>query len=84
MSDYHAKLERDDVNPDAASPRVQSGDSVRYWADFSRLYFGAHSFQAVPDSYTSVRSADGDCDARRDTFSRFNEVREGPQREQPQ
>ncbi|KAL1723957.1 Misato segment II tubulin-like domain-containing protein [Schizophyllum commune] len=72
-SDYHAKLERDDANPDAASPRTQSGSSVRYWADFSRLYFGAHSFQAVPDSYTSGRSADGDWGASRDTFARFNE-----------
>ncbi|KAL1700976.1 Misato segment II tubulin-like domain-containing protein [Schizophyllum commune] len=72
-SDYHAKLERDDEDPDAASPRVQSGASVRYWADFSRLYFGAHSFQAVPDSYTSGRSGDGDWGASRDTFARFNE-----------
>ncbi|KAL1744807.1 Misato segment II tubulin-like domain-containing protein [Schizophyllum fasciatum] len=76
QSDYHARLERVDEDLDAASQRPESGASVRYWGDFSRLYFGPHSLQAVPDSYASGRSVDGDWGAGRDIFARFDEETE--------
>lgn len=73
QSDYHAHLENDDDELDEESPPYQSGARVRYWADFSRLYFAPHSLQAVPDGHASARSTDGNWGAARDVFARFNE-----------
>ncbi|KAG6380756.1 hypothetical protein JVT61DRAFT_5139 [Boletus reticuloceps] len=53
---------------DLAEPIAQ----IRYWSDFSRVFFDPKSIQAVPDT---PELTEGDWNASSTAFSRYNDVR---------
>lgn len=67
-SEYHSRLDLEGGS-DAAEPIATK---IRYWSDFSRVFFDPKSIQAVPDAPELV---EGDWSASREAFSRYDDVR---------
>lgn len=66
-SEYHSRLDLEGDNEQAEPIDMK----IRYWTDFSRVYFDPKSIQAVPDA---SELAEGDWNASRETFSRYDDV----------
>ncbi|KAF8131640.1 Misato segment II tubulin-like domain-containing protein [Boletus edulis] len=64
-SEYHSRLDLEDVS-EQAEPIAQ----IRYWSDFSRVFFDPKSIQAVPDT---PELTEGDWNASSAAFSRYDD-----------
>lgn len=69
QSEYHSLLDAEDGN-EQAEPIAST--KIRYWSDFSRVFFDPKSIQAVPDTPQVV---EGDWDASCEAFLRYDNVR---------
>lgn len=67
-SEYHSRLHLEDDSEQAEPVTTK----IRYWSDFSRVFFDPKSIQAVPDTPELV---EGDWNASCETFSRYDDVR---------
>ncbi|KAH0837910.1 hypothetical protein J3R83DRAFT_6141 [Lanmaoa asiatica] len=65
QSEYHSRLDLED-NSEQAKPIATK---IRYWSDFSRVFFDPKSIQAVPDVPELV---EGDWNASRESFLRYD------------
>ena len=77
-SEYHARLEETndlgfmDTNDDTTH-LLQNSSEIRYWSDFSRVFYVPNSIHAVPDpKYGELER--GDWKGGSELFSRYNEV----------
>lgn len=70
-SEYHSRL---DVEGDIEQIEP-TATRIRYWSDFSRVFFDPKSIQAVPDVPELI---DGDWAASCKAFSRYDDVRTLP------
>jgi hypothetical protein len=52
---------------------LQTGEDIRYWSDFSRVYCLPRTIQAIPD-IGGWENTDGDWQSGQEQFSRYNEV----------
>lgn len=74
-SKYHVKLDEID---DLEAAQTNNGDEysfqdIRYWSDFSRVFYSPRSIQPVPDPvYGELECGDWGGGSR--LFSRYNEV----------
>jgi hypothetical protein len=50
------------------------GSTVRYWSDYSRVYYTPRSFHMLPDAL-DFENIDDDWSAGKDTFERYDSVR---------
>lgn len=66
-------LEDDEDAEETDKPREELSHSVRYWADFSRVYYTPKSFQMVPDVY-DFEATDGQWKAGEANYRQFDEV----------
>lgn len=80
-SDYHTLLETETDQKDAmevggkAKDDVRVNESkVRYWSDYSRVFFHHRSVHRLPD-LPEWEDLDGDWMAGAETFKKFDEVR---------
>lgn len=80
QSEYHALLEAESesnaMDLDSNPPETQ----VRFWSDYSRVFFDPKSIQPVPDARENI---EGDWTASRELFRRYDkdvELMEGPMR----
>ena len=69
-SEYHSRLDLEE-DKEQAEPIATK---IRYWSDFSRVFFDPKSIQAVPDAL-APGIVEGDWNASRETFSRYDDVR---------
>lgn len=67
-SEYHSHLELED-NSQQAKPIATK---IRYWSDFSHVFFDPRSIQAVPNVPELV---EGDWNASCETFLQYDNVR---------
>lgn len=51
----------------------QTGEDIRYWSDFSRVYYLPRTIQTIPD-HGHRASTEGDWNMGQDEFFRYNEV----------
>ncbi|KIJ66438.1 hypothetical protein HYDPIDRAFT_87038 [Hydnomerulius pinastri MD-312] len=68
-SEYHALLENGD-DLEEMDQTTPINPKIRYWSDFSRVFFDPNSIQAVPDAFEVI---EGDWNANRDIFQRYDE-----------
>ena len=68
QSEYHSLLDLEDVNEQAEPIATK----IRYWSDFSCVFFDPKSIQAVPDTPEVI---EGDWNASCETFLRHDDVR---------
>ncbi|KAF8559903.1 tubulin nucleotide-binding domain-like protein [Imleria badia] len=66
-SEYHSRLDLEEDDSEQAEPITTK---IRYWSDFSRVFFDPKSIQAVPDTPELV---EGDWNTSRETFSRYDD-----------
>lgn len=69
QSEYHSRLDLEG-NSEQAEPIITT--KIRYWSDFSRVFFDPKSIQAIPGVPELV---EGDWNASRETFFRYDNVR---------
>jgi hypothetical protein len=74
-SKYHVKLEE---TSDPETAQTDNGDEysfqdIRYWSDFSRVFYSPRSIQPVPDPVYGELEC-GDWGGGPGLFSRYNEV----------
>ena len=67
-SEYHSRLDLEGDSGEAEPIATK----IRFWSDFSRVFFDPKSIQAVPDVPELV---EGDWSASREAFSRYDDVR---------
>jgi hypothetical protein len=70
-SEYHVSLaneDAEDTHEDAAPI-----NAVRYWSDFSRVYFAHRSLQRLPDMMDS-EALEGEWQSGKDLFKRYDSV----------
>ncbi|KAF9225313.1 tubulin nucleotide-binding domain-like protein [Gyrodon lividus] len=67
-SEYHSLLEHEDDLSDLEDKAIDL--KIRYWSDFSRVFFDPKSIQAVPDAFEIVES---DWNANREIFQRYDD-----------
>ena len=78
-SEYHVSLEKTS-DPEAAqyddsdAHLLHDDQKIRYWSDFSRVYYIPRSIQPVPDPVYGELEL-GDWEVGSGLFSRYNEVR---------
>ncbi|OCH91306.1 mtDNA inheritance protein Dml1 [Obba rivulosa] len=68
-SSYHTHLEEETAYPEASAPVKTS--NIRYWSDYSRVYFHPRSLQKLPD-HADWESLEGDWNAGREEFARHD------------
>ncbi|KAG2135404.1 Misato segment II tubulin-like domain-containing protein [Suillus bovinus] len=66
QSEYHARLEGE---TDEGDPE-RTDSNIRYWSDYSRVFFDRKSIQAVPDA---LESTEAGWSVGQDLFRRYNE-----------
>ena len=69
-SDYHARLDENELEPeedDENACLVTSAHEMRYWSDYSRVYFHPRSLQRLPDP-ADWEAQEGDWIKSRETF----------------
>ncbi|KAH7886241.1 Misato segment II tubulin-like domain-containing protein [Phlebopus sp. FC_14] len=69
-SEYHALLDREGDELDDEGMGVRPDVRIRYWSDFSRVFFDPKSIQAVPDASGII---EGDWRTNRESFQRYDE-----------
>ncbi|KAF9245655.1 tubulin domain-containing protein [Melanogaster broomeanus] len=69
QSEYHSLLKDEDDFGDVEEEKAID-TNIRYWSDFSRVFFDPKSIQAVPDASEIVES---DWSASRQIFQRYDE-----------
>ncbi|KAL4067291.1 Misato segment II tubulin-like domain-containing protein [Scleroderma yunnanense] len=78
-SEYHALLETED-DSDAIDPDQYHDTKVRYWSDYSRVFFDSKSMQRIPDAPDML---EGDWATNHELFKRYDEnteLMDGPLR----
>lgn len=68
QSEYHSLLDLEN-NSEQTEPIATK---IRYWSDFSRVFFDPKSLQTVPDTPEIV---EGDWNASCEAFFRYDDVR---------
>lgn len=67
QSEYHARLEGELEEGDLE----RTDPNIRYWSDYSRVFFDRKSIQAIPDALESIEAG---WSVGQDLFQRYNEV----------
>jgi hypothetical protein len=82
-SDYQNYMDREFVDESGTSVPVKAdtqsaGDfAIRYWSDFSRVYYHPRSLHGLPD-LPDYENVEGDWQYGRDEFLRYDQVRNYP------
>ncbi|KAG1824274.1 Misato segment II tubulin-like domain-containing protein [Suillus variegatus] len=66
QSEYHARLEGELEEGDLE----RTDPNIRYWSDYSRVFFDRKSIQAIPDALESIEAG---WSVGQDLFQRYNE-----------
>ena len=74
-SDYHAQLDKEvsGRSPAEGEDVHVKEDKVRYWSDYSRLFFHPRSLHRLPDP-PDWEDTDGDWVAGTEMFQKYDEV----------
>lgn len=75
-SEYHAKLDEDEADNavDKAKEDIQVSEAgVRYWSDYSRVFFHRRTIQRLPD-VPEWEDVEGDWVNGAETFEKYDEV----------
>lgn len=70
QSDYHAFLETE-CGSNATNIDTSFDPKIRYWSDYSRVFFDPKSFQAIPDVLDTTQ---GDWGMHQETLRRYDDV----------
>ncbi|PPQ72434.1 hypothetical protein CVT24_003129 [Panaeolus cyanescens] len=68
---YHDRMEQE-VEKLSSDQDIQGVGNVRYWSDFSRVYYLPRSLQKLPDQ-PELDTGDGEWNESHGLFNRFNE-----------
>ena len=75
QSDYHARLEADgDLVDEDGDEDDSQPSNVRYWSDYSRVYFHPRTLQRLPDP-ADWEASEGDWIKSKETFLEHENVR---------
>ena len=75
-SEYHSRMEGEEAeeNPSAnILEELEEDSTVRYWSDYSRVYYSSRSIQALPDPAEWEITA-GNWTAGQESFQQFDQV----------
>ena len=67
------------VKPDRRQTKTPPESSIRFWSDFNRVYYIPRSIQRLPDP-PGWENVEGDWDAGRALFRRYDQVTIFPRR----